>query len=102
AWTAGIYAVCTLQTFKHVHNDMGIVIPVAVISGIGLATLGRWEPIVGGATIVFALVQLATFTLPEPVLIGRLGTLGWGLAEMNVARPEHWPIEDVLLSLPRE
>ena len=40
-WMGSIYLIHTLGTFKATHNDIGILLPAAVISATGVASLGN-------------------------------------------------------------
>ena len=102
-WLGSIYLIHTFGSFKAVHNDIGVLLPAAVISAIGIASLGRSRPVAVAIVIGFAGLQTAVFTLPASFLAARTGTFGWsgdGRPGVDASpRPEDWRVEGALRSL---
>lgn len=100
-WIVSIYAIATIPTFKAERNNIGILIPTALVSAIGLASLPRYRTAAIAAVVAFSGVQLATFSLPRPMLADRVGTFGWSGADRSYPRHELWPLEQAVDSLGR-
>ena len=98
-WMVSIYASATLADFKAPHNDIGILIPAALISAAAVSHLARGRGLARAGVAALACVQLATFSLPAPVLASHVGTFGWSGASRAFPRTEDWRFEDVLVSL---
>jgi hypothetical protein len=102
-WMGSIYLIHTFGSFKAVHNDIGILVPAAVISAIGLASMRRGRGIAVAVVTCFVGLQTTVFTLPASSLAAHTGTFGWsgdGQPGVNACpRSEDWPVESVLRSV---
>jgi hypothetical protein len=99
-WIASIYAVATIPSWKAEHNDIGILIPVALLSAAGITSLERLRGGVIAAVSIFGALQLATFSLPHDALAAHVGTFGYEGAARAFPRHEWWPIEQALRGVP--
>jgi 4-amino-4-deoxy-L-arabinose transferase-like glycosyltransferase len=98
-WMASIYAIQTAVSHKGIHDDIGILVPAALISAFGIASLARYRSLALGAVGCIITLQIAILTLPEPALGARVGTFGWAGVVTPYPRTEHWRVEDVLHGL---
>ena len=102
-WMGSIYLIHTLGTFKATHNDIGILLPAAVISATGVASLGPGRHVAMATVACFVGLQIAVFTLPASSLAARTGTFGWardGYPGVHACpRTEDWRVESVLRSV---
>ena len=98
-WIASIYALCTLASFKMPHNDIGIVLPIALVSAIGLSSLTALRSGAICAVTIVAGLQFATFSAPRSVLADYIGTFGVQPTTSLFPRSERWMIDDALRSL---
>ncbi len=98
-WLASIYAICTLATFKAEHNDIGVLVPAALVSAIGVSSLSRWRTPAIAAVAGVACLQLAVFSLPAPLLAARVGTFGWRGAPTAFPRMDQWQVDRVLQTM---
>ena len=92
-----------MGTFKATHNDIGILLPAAVISATGVASLGPGRHVAMATVACFVGLQIAVFTLPASSLAARTGTFGWagdGYPGVHACpRTEDWRVESVLRSV---
>lgn len=102
AWLIGLYLIAVGVSHKTDRQLMGALIPIAVVSAIGLSGSGRWSRAAVGATCVYAAFQLLAFSLPAPLLAARVGGLEWTGRHARTPRLENWRIEEALSSLPAE
>ncbi len=102
AWIVGIYAIQTPVANKGPHNDIGILIPIALVAAIGIASLTRRRPLAVVTVSALAVLQLAILTLPAQELGARVGTFGWEGVVTPFPRAEDWKIERVLTNLASE
>jgi hypothetical protein len=100
-WIASIYLIQTPISHRAPHNLIGILIPAALISAIGIASLRRYRHLAVALVCCFVSFQLAILTLPEPKLGARVGTFGWSSVVTPFPRTEDWKISSVLHSLGR-
>jgi len=104
-WGLSIYLIHTLVPHKTVRQDIGILLPVCVISAIGISSLGRWRKLTIGLVGLVGLLQFLSFSLPEPFFADKLGRFEWAYKYAALdygARPpkeEDWKIEEALRSL---
>ena len=98
-WAGSIYAIATAVTVKAVHDDIGILVPAALLSAVGIASLHRFRTAAMSLLAGFVSLQLATLTLPEPMLGARVGTFGWAGVVTPFPRMEDWNIETALRSI---
>ena len=99
SWVLGIYVIATLAPYKGTGQDIGIFIPVSVISAVGLAGLTRFRAAVCTAVLVFAAAQTVVMSVPYPVLGARIGTFRWAGSYQHFPAPDDWQIETALMSL---
>lgn len=92
AWIGSIYAVCTLSQFKMPHNDIGIVLPLALVTAIGVSSLTRYRREAIGAVVAIATVQFITLSMPRELIAAHLGTFGIRGTNYAFPRSESWPI----------
>jgi hypothetical protein len=95
-WMASVYLLQTFISHKGPHNSIGILIPAAVISAVGIASLPRHRYTASALVVGFAALQFAILTLPESRLGARIGTFGWSGVVPPFPRNEGWQIEHAL------
>jgi 4-amino-4-deoxy-L-arabinose transferase-like glycosyltransferase len=95
-WFVSIYAIATSVVIKVPNDDIGILVPAALVSAIGLASIRRYTAVAVTVVCAFVALQLAVLTLPEPMLGARIGTFGWEGVITPFPRTEDWKIEDAL------
>ena len=66
-WLVGIFVLATLSQYKGVRQDIGILVPISVISGVAVAGLPRFRKSASAATLAFAAVWTVVLSLPFPV-----------------------------------
>jgi hypothetical protein len=99
-WAFSIYLIHTFATHKNNYQDIGILLPVGIISAIAISTLRQWKKAIVTLVLLFGFLQFATLSLPEPWLAKRLGKFEWaGHYHVSFPRSEDWKIEDALRSL---
>jgi len=106
-WGLSTYLIQTFVPHKTAWQDIGILLPVCVVSAIGISSLGRWRKLAIGLVGLVGLLQFLSFSLPEPVFADGLGKFEWAYdcADCCRARPpkkEDWKIEEALRSLGNE
>ena len=99
SWVVGLYAIATLAPYKGTGQDVGILIPVSVISAIGLIGLARFRQVVGAAVLAFALIQAIVLSLPVHMLASRIGTFRWAGTYQRFPETADWQIPAALRSL---
>ncbi len=101
AWLIGLYVLATLAPYKGTGQDIGILVPISVISAVALAGLTGFRKTACSATLVFAAVQFVVLSLPFPVLGERIGAFQWAVHYQRFPSGEDWQIEKALMSLGR-
>lgn len=96
SWVIGLYVIATLAPYKGTGQDIGILIPVSVISAVGLAGLTRFRTATCTAVLAFAAVQALVLSVPYPVLGARIGAFRWAGSYQNFPAPGDWQIEKAL------
>jgi len=104
-WLLGIYLIHAVVPHKTVRQDVGILLPVSIVSAAGVCSLsGLRRKFVIGLVLLVGVLQLSWFTLPLSSL-GGLDSLEWAYqhAEYDCGawppRREDWRIEEVLSTL---
>ena len=97
-WIGSIYVILTAFSHKGPHDSIGILVPAALISAIGIASLRRRRYAAVAVVSCFALLQVAVMTLPS-TLGARVGTFGWVDVVSPFPLAEDWKVEDTLHSL---
>ena len=93
-----LYVILTAVSHKGPHDSIGILVPAALISAIGIASLRRRRYAAVAVVSCFALLQVAVMTLPS-TLGARVGTFGWVDVVSPFPLAEDWKVEDTLHSL---
>jgi 4-amino-4-deoxy-L-arabinose transferase-like glycosyltransferase len=99
SWLVGLYVTATLAPYKGTGQDIAILIPVSVVSAVGLAGLGRWRRTAVAAVLTFAVVQAVALSLPESMLASRIGRFRWAGSYQTFPAPGDWQIRTALRSL---
>jgi len=99
SWFVGLYLLATLSPYKGTGQDIGILIPVALISAIALAGLTRFRRAACAATVAFAAIQLTALSLPREALASKIGSFRWAGSYQDFPRRWDWKIEDALSAL---
>lgn len=98
-WVLSIYLIHTLARFKVFSQDVGILLPISIISAIGLSSLGRWRRPAIAATLAMGIFQFATLSLPEGLLANKMGKFEWAGHYAMLPKKEDWRIEEALVAL---
>ena len=99
SWVAGLYLIATLAPYKGTGQDVAILIPVAVISAIGLAGLRNFRMAACTAVVVFAATQAIVLSLPARTLAARVGTFRWAGSYQQFPVEGDWQFVNALRSL---
>jgi 4-amino-4-deoxy-L-arabinose transferase-like glycosyltransferase len=99
SWLIGLYIIATLAPYKGTGQDIAILIPVSVISAIGLASLTRFRRVICTTVLAFAAIQALALSLPDSVLGSKLGSFRWAGAYQAFPVPGDWQIRTALRSL---
>jgi len=99
SWILGLYAIATLPPYKGTGQDIGIFIPIAVISAIGLVELRRFRMAACAAVLTFAAVQAATLSLPASTLAARIGDFRWAGSYQWFPADGNWQFVNALRSI---
>jgi hypothetical protein len=101
-WTLGLYVIASLSPYKGTGQDIGILVPVSLISAIGLAGLSRKRTLASAAAIAFGVVQLVVLSFPRETLAARLGDFRWAGSYQDFPVQDDWKIEEALQWLGRD
>jgi hypothetical protein len=101
AWILGIYAIAVAIPHKTERQYLSLLVPVSVVSAIGLCGEGRLRRFSALAVFAYAGVQLVALSIPGPLLANTLTGLGWTAPAGHVPQREDWKIEQLLLGLPQ-
>jgi hypothetical protein len=99
SWVIGLYVIATLAPYKGTGQDIALLIPVSVISAIGLAGLTRFRRAASTVVIAFAVIQAMALSLPESVLAARIGRFRWAGSYQAFPAAGDWQIRTALRSL---
>lgn len=99
-WALSIYLIHTSSRLKTDTQDIGILLPIAIISAIGISSVTRWKKAVVALVLLFGLLQFATLSLPEDWLANKVGKFGWaGRYYPTFPKKQDWKIEESLRSI---
>ena len=99
SWLVGLYVLSTLAVYKGTRQDIAILVPVCLISGIAVAGLTRFRKSASAATFAFAAVWTLVLSLPFPELAERIGAFRWAVYYQQFPTRDDWQIEKALASL---
>ena len=99
SWLVGLYVLATLAVYKGTRQDIAILVPVCLISGIGVAGLTRFRKSASAATFAFAAVWTLVLSLPFPALAQRIGAFRWAVYYQQFPTRDEWQIPEALASL---
>jgi len=97
-WLVGLYAMLTLVPQKTPRQTIGMLLPVVLITALGLSALTKYRCVTITAVLLYGTVQFAALSLPGPILADRLGALAWA-GHFGYAQPPNqadWQIEETL------
>lgn len=97
-WLVGVYVFQTAVPIKDPRYSLGILVPVSLISAVGLSELHRR---VIYLVLAFGLLQVASLSLPESLAANGAGILRWTgwYYHAQPPRQENWKIEEALQAL---
>jgi hypothetical protein len=95
----GLYTIATLAPYKGTGQDVALLIPVAVISAVGLAGLRRFRVPVCAAVLAFAVLQAVALSLPEPTLAAYVGSFRWAGSYQTFPAADDWQFRRALGAL---
>lgn len=104
AWLVGLYVIFTLVPQKTPRQSIGLLLPVALISAIGLSTLPRYRRSAIAIVLFYGVFQFTALSLPGYVLAGRMGQLAWAGHFRYAQTPNaaDWQIDETLQALGRD
>ncbi len=98
-WLASIFVIYTANGAKGNSRDIGILLPVAVISAVGIVEVHR-RRIVAVAFTCFVALHVAMLSLPGRWFASGIGTFSLGEGSVELApRAEDWRVEDVMIDV---
>ena len=98
-WVLSIYFIHTFSKYKSPSNDIGVLLPISLISSIGLSSMARWKQAAIATTFVIGLLQFAALSLPETWLANKVGKFEWAGHYAVLPKKEDWRIEEALTVL---
>jgi hypothetical protein len=99
SWVVGLYLIATFAPYKGTGQDVAILIPIAVISAIGLVGLTRFRVATCTAVVAFAVAQAIVLSLPASMLAARLGTFRWAGSYQSFPDGGDWQFVNALRAL---
>ena len=76
-WLAGLYVLLVLVPHKVSWQGIGFLLPIGLISALGLSSIARFRRTVTAAVLLYGVAQFATLSLPPQILADRLGRFEW-------------------------
>ena len=76
---SGYSFVATLAQYKGTRQDIGILVPVSVISGVAVAGVSRFRKAFSAATFALAAAMTLVLGLPFSVLAQKIGAFQWAI-----------------------
>jgi hypothetical protein len=98
-WALSIYVILSLQTLKHEGMIIGILLPLCIVSAIGLFELTRLKAASIGLVLVFGLIQFITLSFPEEWVADKIGRFNWAGHYAVFPKKEDWKIEEALKAI---
>ena len=99
SWLVGIFVLATLARYKGTRQDIGILVPISVISGLAIAGLPRFRKTMSAATFTLAAGMTLVLSLPFSALAERVGAFQWAIHYVQFPSRDDWQIESALKAL---
>ncbi len=97
-WMVGLYVMLTVVPQKTVRQSLGLLLPISVISAIGLRRATRYRTVLTIVVLLYGVTQFAALSLPRPMLADRVGEFRWAGHYVFGRPPENgnWRLADTV------